>query len=74
MHLLKRSNNLFIYRKAYEMNQPVDRSEQAIAADLDEVTQAGVDEANELSKDDLSGVNGGVVDPEKYILPFVDQA
>lgn len=56
------------------MNKPVDRSEQATAANLDEVTQAGVEEANELSKDDLSGVTGGVVDPKKYILPFVDQA
>ena len=56
------------------MNKPVDRSEQAIAADLDEVTNAGVDEANELSKDDLNDINGGVSDPKKYILPFVDQA
>lgn len=54
------------------MNKPMERSESATPADLDETVNAGMDEASELSKDDLSGVTGGTDPIKAIILPRAD--
>ncbi len=54
------------------MNKPVNRPGRVAPSDLDTAIEQGVeraDQVNELSNDELNGVNGGIITPGKVSLP-----